>query len=107
MLQIYDSTQSYMELIKNRSPTPPIPLYFTKTSEVETNVYDEPVKELLVEEESRESTPEYKAVPVKSLINTFEQGKFVIAFEFRLIFMFAMNFLRYLCVNNPIFFYIA
>ena len=79
MLQIFDSTQSYMELIKNRSPTPPVALYYTKTSEVETNVYDEPVKELLIEQESRESTPEYKAVPVKSLINTFELGKFLIA----------------------------
>lgn len=91
MLQIYDNTQSYMELIKNRSPTPPIPLYFTKTSEVETNVYDEPLRELLIEQESRESTPEYKAVPVKSLINTFEQGKFVIASDLNLIFQFVIK----------------
>lgn len=74
MLQIFDSTQSYMELIKDRPETPPTPLYFTKTSEVETNVFEEPVKELLIQEDSRESTPEYKTVPVKALIDTFEQG---------------------------------
>jgi hypothetical protein len=76
MLQIYDSTQSYLELIKDRPPTPPTPLFFTKIGDVETNVYEEPVKELMLEE-SREATPEYQTVPVKLLINTFEQGKSV------------------------------
>ncbi len=75
MSQIYDSTQSYLDLIKDRTPTPPIPLYYTKTSEVETNLYEEPVKELMATSVSRESSPEYKTVPVKALISTFEQGK--------------------------------
>lgn len=79
MSQIYECTQSYLDLIKDRTPTPPTPLYFTKTSEVEINVFDEPVKELIIEPESRESTPEYQTVPVKALINTFEQGKSGIA----------------------------
>lgn len=79
MLQIFDSTLSYVELIKERPLTPPTPLYFTQTSDVEINVYEEPVKELIMKQESRESTPEYKTVPVKALINTFEQGKFVSA----------------------------
>lgn len=64
-----------MDLIRDRTPTPPTPLYFTKTGEVETNVFEEPVKELMIEPESRESTPEYQSVPVKALISTFEQGK--------------------------------
>jgi hypothetical protein len=76
MSQIYESTQAYLELIRDRTPTPPPIEYNVKISEVETNVYEEPVKELIIEdEESRETTPEYQAVPVKSLINTFEQGK--------------------------------
>lgn len=79
MSQIYECTQSYLDLFRDRTPTPPTPLYFTKTSEVEVNVFDEPVKELIIEPESRESTPEYQTVPVKALINTFEQGKFGIA----------------------------
>lgn len=75
MSQIYECTQSYLDLIKDRPETPPTPLYFTQTSEVEINLYEEPVKELMIEPESRESTPEYQSVPVKALINTFEQGK--------------------------------
>lgn len=75
MSQIYESTQAYLELIRDNTPTPPVIEYEVKCGEVETNVYEEPVKELIVESESRESTPEYQTVPVKSLINTFEQGK--------------------------------
>lgn len=79
MSQIYECTQSYLDLIRDRTPTPPTPLYFTKISDVETNVYEEPIKELIIEPECRESTPEYQTVPVKALINTFEQGKSGIA----------------------------
>ena len=42
---------------------------------VETSVYQEPIKELMAPQ-SKESTPEYTPVPIKSLINSFEQGKF-------------------------------
>ena len=67
-----------MELIREcEQPTPPIVEYEVKIGEVATNVYEEPIKELIIESDSRESTPEYQTVPVKSLINTFEQGKFL------------------------------
>jgi hypothetical protein len=76
MSEIYDGQKSYMELIRDFTPTPPVVEYEVKCGEVETNVYEEPIKELIVEEgRSREATPEYQTVPVKSLINTFEQGK--------------------------------
>lgn len=75
MSEIYSSTQNYLELIKNRTPTPPLIEYQSRCGQVETNVYEEPLKELIVETESKESTPEYETVPVKKLINTFEQGK--------------------------------
>lgn len=64
-----------MEYIRECEPTPPVVEYEVKIGEVETNVYEEPIKELIIESDSRESTPEYQTVPVKSLISTFEQGK--------------------------------
>jgi hypothetical protein len=64
-----------LEYIRECEPTPPVVEYEVKIGEVETNVYEEPIKELIIESDSRESTPEYQTVPVKSLINTFEQGK--------------------------------
>lgn len=78
MSLIYDNAQSYLDLIRDNTPTPPVVEYQAKCGDVETNVYEEPIKELIIESESRESTPEYKTVPVKALINTFEQGKFVV-----------------------------
>lgn len=75
MSEIYKSQQNYLELIRNSTPTPPIVEYQVRCGEVETNVYDEPIKELIIESESKETTPEYQAVPVKTLINSFEQGK--------------------------------
>lgn len=73
---IYTSQQNYLELIRQDTPSPPVIEYQGHCGEVETNIYDEPVKELLIiESESKESTPEYQSVPVKDLINTFEQGK--------------------------------
>lgn len=75
MSEIYTSTQNYLELIRRDTPTPPIVEYAGRAGEVETNVYDEPVQELIIESESRESSPDYQAVPVKDLISTFEQGK--------------------------------
>lgn len=71
--QIYTSQQNYLELIRHDSP--PLIEYQVRCGEVETNVFEEPIKELIIESESKESTPEYQAVPVKMLINTFEQGK--------------------------------
>lgn len=79
MTQIYDSAQSYLDLIRDKTPTPPPTLYLVDVGEVETAVYEEPIKELIIENESRESTPEYQTVPVKALISTFEQGKWVFA----------------------------
>jgi len=64
-----------LEYIRECEPTPPVVEYEVKIGEVETNVYEEPIKELIIESDSRESTPEYQTVPVKSLISTFEQGK--------------------------------
>lgn len=76
MSQIYDSTFNYLELIKSESPPPEPKVSYSVTCELkEENVYDEPVQELLPEPE-KESTPEYKPVPVKDLINSWEQGKF-------------------------------
>jgi hypothetical protein len=75
MQEIYESQKSYMELIRDFTPTPPVVEYEVKCGEVETNVYEEPLKELMVEVASRESTPEYQTVPVKSLISNFETGK--------------------------------
>jgi hypothetical protein len=75
MTDIYSSQQNYLELIRNRTPTPPLIEYQVRCGEVETNVYNELVQELIVEPETKESTPEYQAVPVKSLISNFEQGK--------------------------------
>ncbi len=75
MVQIYDSTLNYLELIKSDSPPPtPAVNYAIKCEYVEQNVYGEPIQEMLPEPE-KEATPEYKAVPIKDLINTFEQGK--------------------------------
>lgn len=79
---IYTSQQNYLELIRNQTPSPPIVEYQARCGQVETNVYDEPVKELIVEPETKESTPEYQTVPVKTLINSFEQGKFSFHFSF-------------------------
>lgn len=76
MSEIYDSKQLYLELIREcEQPTPPVVEYEVKIGDVVANVYEEPIKELIIESDSRESTPEYQTVPVKSLINTFEQGK--------------------------------
>lgn len=81
MSEIYDSTLNYLELIKSESPPPePIIAYSIKCEYVEQNVYDEPVQELLPEPE-KEGTPEYKPVPVKDLINTWEQGKLFCCFS--------------------------
>lgn len=76
MSQIYKSQQNYLELI--RCDSPPIIEYQVRCGEVETNVYDEPIKELIIESDSKEATPEYQAVPVKTLINSFEQGKLML-----------------------------
>lgn len=73
--EIYISQQNYLELIRQETPSPPIIEYQGRCGEVETNIYDEPVKELIIESESKESTPEYQSVPVKDLINNYEQGK--------------------------------
>lgn len=94
MSEIYTSQQNYLELIRRDTPTPPIVEYAGRAGEVETNVYDEPVQELIIEAESRESSPDYQAVPVKDLISTFEQGK-SLAFPFSL----SQLFLR-LCKQN-------
>lgn len=75
MSDIYSSTQNYLEFIKNRTPTPPLIEYQSHCGQVETSVYEEPITELIVDVESKESTPEYETIPVKNLINTFEQGK--------------------------------
>ncbi|KAG5673133.1 hypothetical protein PVAND_003205 [Polypedilum vanderplanki] len=75
MQEIYEAQKSYMELIRDFTPTPPLVEYEVKCGDVETNVYEEPIKELMVECDTRESTPEYQTVPVKALINNFEQGK--------------------------------
>lgn len=75
MSEIYTSQHNYLELIRRDTPTPPVVEYAGRAGEVETNVYDEPVQELIIESESRETTPDYQAVPVKDLISTFEQGK--------------------------------
>jgi hypothetical protein len=80
MSEIYKSQQNYLELIRRDTPTPPIVEYQSRCGEVETNVYDEPVKELIIESESKETTPDYQAVPVKTLINTFEQVKSLFLF---------------------------
>lgn len=75
MTEIYTSQQNYLELIRHDTPTPPLEVYQLVCGEVETNVYEEPIKELIIESDSKESTPEYQAVPVKALINAYEQGK--------------------------------
>lgn len=75
MSEIYNSQQSYLELIRRETPTPPIVEYAGRAGQVETNVYEEPVQELIIETESREPSPDYQAVPVKDLISTFERGK--------------------------------
>ena len=71
--EINASTFKYLELIKGQTPPPPIE-YQLSCGFVETSVYQEPIKELMAPE-SKESTPEYTPVPIKSLINSFEQGK--------------------------------
>jgi hypothetical protein len=73
--QIYTSQQAYLELIRHESPSPPLIEYAGRCGEVEETTYGSPIKELIIEEEIEEETPEYQAVPVKDLINTFEQGK--------------------------------
>lgn len=75
MSEMYTNQQSYLELIKDRTPTPPLLEYQVRCGQVETNIYEEPIQELIIEPDTKESTPEYQAVPVKSLISTFEQGK--------------------------------
>lgn len=75
VMGIYESQQNYLELIRNHTPTPPLLEFQSWCGEVETNIYDEPIKELIIVPESKESTPEYETVPVKTLINTYEQGK--------------------------------
>jgi hypothetical protein len=75
MTQIYDSTQSYLELIRDDPPTPPVIEYQAHCGDVEESVYAEPVQELIIEPDVKEPTPEYQTVPVKALISTFEQGK--------------------------------
>lgn len=80
---IYTSQQNYLELIRNQTPSPPVIEYQARCGEVETNIYDEPLKELIVASDSKESTPEYQTVPVKTLINSYEQGKFYFSFGFR------------------------
>lgn len=79
---IYTSQQNYLELIRNQTPSPPVIEYQGRCGEVETNLYEEPVKELMVETDSKESTPEYQTVPVKALISSFEQGKSSFHFSF-------------------------
>jgi hypothetical protein len=78
MNEIYDSTQNYLELIRQMSPSPPVVEYQARCGQVETKEYEEPVQELIkkVEDDSREPTPDYQSLPVKDLISTFEQGKF-------------------------------
>lgn len=79
MVQIYDSTFNYLELIKSESPPPAPPVnYSLKCEYVEQNVYDEPIKDMLPEPE-KEATPDYKPVPIKDLINNFEQGKWFLS----------------------------
>ena len=74
---IYTSQLNYLELIRNQTPSPPVVEYQARCGQVETNLYEEPVKELLpIESDSKEPTPEYQTVPVKTLINSYEQGKF-------------------------------
>lgn len=75
--EINESTLKYLELIKGQTPPPmPPPIeYQLSCGFVETSVYQEPIKELMAPQ-SKESTPEYTPVPIKSLINSFEQGKF-------------------------------
>jgi hypothetical protein len=76
MSDIYASQLSYLELIKDRTPTPPLLEYQVRSGQAETKVYEEPIQELIIESDTeKEPTPEYQAVPVKSLINNFEQGK--------------------------------
>ena len=82
MTDIYTSQQNYLELIRNFTPTPPLVEYQGRCGEVETNVYEEPIKELIIESDSKEPTPDYQAVPVKDLINTFEQGKLILLSRF-------------------------
>lgn len=90
MSQIYKSQQNYLELIRQDTPTPPLIEYQSRCGEVETNIYEEPIKELIIEPDTKEPTPEYQAVPVKALINTFEQGKSLI-FGFRNYFFLAIR----------------
>lgn len=77
MSEIYKGQFNYLELIRNDSPSPPIIEYQVRCGEVETNVYDEPVHELIIDEENHDPTPEYQSLPVKDLIQTYEQGKFL------------------------------
>lgn len=91
--EIYTIQQNFLELIKRDSPSPPIVEYQGRCGQVETNIYDEPLQELIIEPERHEETPEYQAVPVKDLISTFEQGKFGVRFLFTS--LSAINFGQY------------
>lgn len=75
MTEIYTTQKAYLELIRRDTPSPPLIEYQGRCGEVETTTYEEPIKELIIETESKESTPEYESVPVRDLINTYEQGK--------------------------------
>lgn len=75
MSQIYTSQQAYLELIKRDTPSPPVVEYQGRCGPAETTTYEEPIKELIIESDSKETTPDYQSVPVKDLINTFESGK--------------------------------
>ncbi|CRL07265.1 CLUMA_CG020244, isoform B [Clunio marinus] len=67
MSQIYASQQKYLELIRNNTPTPPLIEYQVRCGEVETNVYDEPIKELIMEFDRIYTPPE---IPVISSTTT-------------------------------------
>lgn len=77
MKEIFDTTQNYLELIRQMTPTPPLVEYQARIGQPEVKQYEEPVQELInvIETDSRESTPDYQPLPVKDLISTFEQGK--------------------------------
>ena len=64
-----------MTMIKSPDPSPP-PVKYGITCSIKSEVYEKPLEELYHDGEDKEA-PEYQAQPVRSLINSYEQGECV------------------------------
>lgn len=72
--EIYEQRKNYMPVIKSPEPSPP-PVKYGITCSVTSELYEKPLEELYKDGDEIEA-PEYQAQPVRSLINSYEQGLF-------------------------------